>query len=195
MHPIEAWLRDNGQACTINGVTPSFVSLRKVGARTDLNYIENFKEGLILLDSGLASGNTLTVVDNGITTSYLCITSQLDRASEQIAFQVAKINTSLTIKRYEEQKDSYGNTVPGSETWGTVATNIPAYAGVSFQRMVQEDPGMVPQQIFQVILQSVNDVQLLDRIVFSGQSYQVDTIDPVSSPGNNTLLISHDTRN
>lgn len=192
-----AHIKDRGQPCTVTdasgGTTESFMLLKKVGTRTDLKYIENFKEGLILAESGLVSGDLLDVDAGGTgTAKHLVITSQVDQATQQIAFQAVKINTTLEIQRQQETRDDNGNIT--GQVWVVIATDIPAYAGPSFSRMFQEDPGMVPAQTFQAIFRTGYDVQLLDRVVFSGIKCQVDFIDPLSSPGNYMLDVSNDTR-
>lgn len=181
-------IKDFGQACTINGTTPSFCILRNIGTRTDLKYVESFREGLILADSNFASGDILEVGSD----KFIGITAKIDQATGQIHCQVVKTNTSLTIQRYEKTYDDYGNVT--GEAWNDIVTDVPAYAGTEFQRLQLEDPGLVQNKIMQVIIQGSNDVQSLDRLIFAGENWQVDNIDVLTSPGNKVLDVSKDTR-
>ncbi len=185
-------IKDHGQPCAVTNasgsVVNSFVILKNVGTRTDLKYIENFREGLALADSGMVSGSWLTVGGS----QYIVTTSQIDQATRQIVFQAVKVNASLEVQRRQNTYDAYGNAT--AQDWAPVAQNIPAYADPNFSRMHQEDSGLVPAQAFRVIFRAGYDVRVLDRVVFLGMKYQVDFIDQLFSPGNVALMVSNDTR-
>ncbi|KJR97955.1 MAG: hypothetical protein VR68_11635 [Peptococcaceae bacterium BRH_c4a] len=176
-----------GESALINGTDQAYVILMAVGGHTDRKYVESIRDGLIAATSGLVSGDTLEYSGS----KYLVTTTP--PASQGItSFQCVKTNAVLAIKRLQGTYDVHGNVT--GQNWVNIVTDIPAYAEPTFQRMFQEDPGMVPRQSFQITLQATNDVRSLDRAVFSGANYQVDTIDSISSPGNKIIEVSSDTR-
>lgn len=176
-----------GELALINGVNQNYVILRAVGGHTDRKYTESYRDGLIVATSEMASGYTFEI--SGST--YLVTTASLS-SKGVISFQSVKTNTTLSLKRLQKTYDAYGNIT--GQAWVEIASGIRAYVEPTFQRMFQEDPGMVPRQTFQSTLQASNDVQLLDRVTFSGANYQVDAINSVSSPGNKIIDVSLDTR-
>lgn len=187
-------IKQYGELALINGSDQAYVVLMPIQGRSDRDYIESHRDGLIATSSSLAGGDTITCPVSGGDMYLVTTTPSTERTEQGISsFRCVKTNITINVKRLQNTYDNNGNIT--GQAWNNIVTDIPAYRDdIAYQRMFQQDPGMVPRQSFQVTIQATNNVQLLDRVVFSGENYQVDAIDTISSPGNKVVDVSLDTR-
>lgn len=184
------FLKAHGQDAVIQRDVSVYtkVSIKRSSRATyNLGLREAYWEGLILADAGLQSGEILTIGAD----KYLVQSVNFDPASGEDIFFAAKANAILQHKRYGETMDDDGNIVQG---WIDINDNVAAYGEIVTYRLRQFDPGLLPQTryIFQVP-KSIG-VQELDRMVYNGKNYQVDSIDDVALQGIVRIQLSVDTR-
>lgn len=186
----ENFLKAHGQSCSIKR-TPIVVSRvsikRSTKSSRDLGAREGYWEGLILLDASLASGEVMTI---GLD-DYLVQSVNFDPASSACAFFAAKSNATLVHKRQVETVDVNNNPVI---SWVAMNASVAAYGEIVTYRLRQEDPGLLDstRYIFQVP-KSISAVEL-DRIVYNGDNYQIDSIDDVALKGIDRLQLGTDVR-
>jgi len=190
MSYAEKFLKARGQDCTIKRtpVVTSKVSIkRSTKSSRDLGSREAYWEGLILADALLQSGEVLAIgADN-----YLVQSVNPDPASGEHALFAAKSNASLTHKRETETLDENNNPI---KIWPVINANVDAYGEIVTYQLRQFDPGLLEQTryIFQVP-KSIGALEL-DRIVYSGDNYQVVSIDDVALKGIDRIQLAVDLR-
>lgn len=188
------FLNAKGQSCTINRTTPanSKVSIRRsTKASRDLGIREGYWEGLILADAMLQSGEVLSITDDRGTTKYLVQSVNTDFSSTEHAFFAAKCNAVLTHKRYTQTVDEDGNLVEG---WQVLNAAVDAYGEIVTYRLRQEDPGLLDSTKYVFQVPKSISAQLLDRIVYNGNNYQVVSIDDVALEGLCRIQVQADVR-
>jgi len=153
----------------------------------DLTIREAYWEGLIPVSANLASGEVFDVGG----TRFLAQTVEPDYASGETHFYAAKVNATLTIQRYKETLDVNNNIV---QQWVLVAGNVPAFGEAVTASLRQYDPGLLPNTKYLFQIPRSIGVQLLDRVVYNGNPYQVDSIDDLMLPGLVRVQCSADTR-
>lgn len=190
MSYAEKFLKAHGQDTVIQRAVPvsTKVSIkRSTKSSRDLGSREAYWEGLVLASAALQSGEVLTIgADN-----YLVQSVNLDPASGEYAFFAAKANSALIHKRLTETADANNNFI---RTWQTLNANVKAYGEIVTYQLRQFDPGLLPQTryIFQVP-KSIGIIEL-DRMVYNGDNYQVDSIDDVALKGIVRIQLSVDVR-
>jgi hypothetical protein len=160
---------------------------RSTRAVRDLGARDAYFEGLILASSGLQSGEAFTV--GGET--FLVHTVHADHASDELSWYGAKANVFVTHKRHTETVDAYGNII---QTWTTLAVDVPAFGEVVTYAMRQADPGLLEGTRYLLQLAKSMNVQLLDRFVYQGGNYQVNSINDIGLPGIALIQLGVDTR-
>ncbi len=194
MSYANSFLQAQGQPCTIkrepNDAT-SMVSLRRstkairiYGAR------EAHWEGYILSDSNLVSGDVMTANSS----TFLIQSVNNDPAFNTLVWHGVVVNATLGHWRYLSTVDDYGNVI---HTWHDMrlgADPIDAFGEIVTAELRQRDPGLLEgtRYIFQVPENA--GVKLLDRFVYEGGNYKVDSIDNVGLPGVYRVQASQDTR-
>lgn len=155
-------------------------AIRIYGAR------EAHWEGLILSDSELVSGEVFEA--NNMT--FLTQSVNNDPATNELAWFAVTVNAVLEHWRYEESYDENFNLV---EEWVNKG-DIHAYGEIITAEMRQRDPGLLEgaRYIFQCPKSA--GIQLLDRIVYEGENYKVESVDPIAMPGISRIQASMDTR-
>ncbi len=193
MSYAEKFLKSRGQDCIIERTIPvnSKVSIkRSTKASRDLGIREGYWEGLILYDAGLKSGDILSIRD----IKYLVQTVDYDPASMECAFFSAKCNSILKHQRYVEDLDEYNNIIQEWQNVNPNKVNIPSYGEIITYRLRQVDPGLLDSTKYTFQVPKSLGVVLLDRFVFNGDNYQVDSIDDVGMAGVARIQVSQDTR-
>lgn len=193
MSYAEKFLKSKGQDCIIERTIPvnSKVSIkRSTKASRDLGIREGYWEGLILYDAGLKSGDILSIRD----IKYLVQTVDYDPASMECAFFSAKCNSILKHQRYVEDLDEYNNIIQEWQNVNPNKVNIPSYGEIITYRLRQVDPGLLDSTKYTFQVPKSLGVILLDRFVFNGDPYQVDSIDDVGMAGVARVQVSQDTR-
>jgi len=190
MSYAETFLKAHGQDAVIQRAIPQNTKVsikRSTKSSRDLGSREGYWEGLVLADAGLQSGEVLTIgIDN-----YLVQSVNLDPASGEHAFFAAKANAMITHKQLDETVDENNNLI---RTWKTLNSNVAAYGEIVTYQLRQFDPGLLSQTryIFQVP-KSIGVIEL-DRIIYNGSNYQVDSIDDVALKGIVRIQLSVDVR-
>lgn len=190
MSYAERFLKAHGQDAVIQRVVPvnTKVSIkRSTKSSRDLGSREAYWEGLVLANAGLQSGEVLTIG----TDNYIVQSVNFDPASGEYAFFAAKANATLTHKRLVETADINNNFI---RTWQTLNANVVAYGEIVTYQLRQFDPGLLPgtRYIFQVP-KNIGVIEL-DRMVYNGDNYQVDSIDDVALKGIVRLQLAVDLR-
>lgn len=184
------YLKAHGQLCTIER-TPaiqSYISMkRSTRAVRDLGSREGYWEGLILADSNLESGEVFSVGND----KFIVQTVTPYAASGELVWFAAKANAFLTHQRYVEVVDSNGNI---TQTWETLAENIPAFGEVVTYELRQRDPGLLDSTRYIFQIQKNLGVELLDRFVHLGENYQVNSIDDIALAGIARIQLGSDVR-
>lgn len=193
MSYAEKFLKSKGQDCIIERTIPvnTKVSIkRSTKASRDLGIREGYWEGLILYDAGLKSGDILSIRD----IKYLVQTVDYDPASLECAFFAAKCNATLKHQRYVEDIDENNNIIQEWQNVNPNRVNIPSYGEIITYRLRQVDPGLLDSTKYTFQVPKSLGVILLDRFVFNGDNYQVDSIDDVGMAGVARVQVSQDTR-
>ena len=184
------FLISKGQDCVIERDIPvdTKVSIkRSTKASRDLGIREGYWEGLIVSDSNLKSGEIISIRD----TKYLVQSTNYDHQSTEIAFFSAKCNIVFDHKRYVDDVDENLNPIQG---WGDINDDVPSYGEVITSRLRQEDPGLLEGTIYILQVPKTLGVLKLDRIEFSGENYEVASIDDIGLEGVSRVQISRDLR-
>ncbi len=186
-----SYLRAHGQGCTIQREPENVetkVSLQRAtkavriyGAR------EAHWQGLILSEANLISGEVFDA--NEMT--FLTQSVEKDPASGEHAWFAVLVNSYLVHKRENDTYDDAWNPIT---CWETINGEVPAFGEIINYQLRQQDPGLLEgtQYIFQVS----KDIgfQQMDRIVYDGSNYKVESIDDIAMDGIVRLQASHDTR-
>jgi len=187
------YLRARGQTAIIERDAPVVTKVsikRSTRSNSDPGAREAFWEGLILAESGLQSGEIISI--NGV--KYLIQSVDLDPASGELAFFSAKTNAVITQKRYMEYLDEHNNIVKG---WDDINTNVPVFGMVVTAKLRQEDPGILDQTRYIIQAPKWINAKLLDRIIFVDEPdihYQIESIDPLSLTGVVRIQLGIDVR-
>jgi hypothetical protein len=187
---MSSYLKAHGQDCTIQRIPPveTKVSLQRAtkavriyGAR------EAHWQGLILSDANLQSGEVFTA--NNMT--FLTQSVAFDPAAGEPMWFAVLVNTYLIHKREEEGHDEQWNPVV---CWQTINGSVPAFGEIVNYLLRQQDPGLLEgtQYIFQVAKEM--GFQNMDRIIYAGNNYKVESVDDVAMEGIVRLQASQDTR-
>ena len=165
----------------------SRVSLkRSTRSSRDLGTREAYWEGLILLDASLSSGEVITVGPD----NYLIQSTNFDPASSAIAFFAAKSNAVLHHMSISEYV-SGGNVV---QTWVTANASVTAYGEIVTAKLRQEDPGLLDQTRYIFQVPKAISVSALERMVYDGSNYQVESVDQIGLRGVSRIQLSTDKR-
>lgn len=190
MSYAEKFLKSKGQDCIIErGVLVNTkVSIkRSTKASRDLGIREGYWEGLILADSNLKSGETITIRD----TKYLIQSTNYDSASMECAFFSAKCNSVIQHKRYVEDVDENYNPI---QEWKTISPDAACYGEIVTSRLRQEDVGLLEGTIYIMQVPKILGVLVLDRFVYDGKNYEVASIDSIGLEGVSRVQLSADNR-
>jgi hypothetical protein len=183
------YLKSRGQDCTIlrsPAVTSKVSRKRATKAIRIYGAREAHWEGLILSDSELVSGEVFEA--NNMT--FLVQSVNNDPATNELAWFAVTVNAILGHWRYEEYYDDDLNLI---EEWVDKG-DIHAYGEIITAEMRQRDPGLLEgaRYIFQCPKSA--GIQLLGRIVYEGENYKVESVDPIAMPGISRIQASMDTR-
>lgn len=172
-----AFLEARGQLCTIqrSPTVTSYVSMRRASRSTDPSVRDALWQGLILATSSLASGEVFTVGGD----SYLCQSAASDHSSGETLWYALKCNATITHQRLVDTVDGDGNVVKAPQTLGTSS----AWGQIVTARMRVEDPGLVDGARYVFQLPASLGVQELDRIVYGGTNYRVESVDDIAMAG------------
>lgn len=189
MSYAEKFLKSKGQDCIINRPIPlhSKVSIkRSTKASRDLGIREGYWEGLILADSNLKSGETITIRDN----KYLIQSTNYDHASMECAFFSAKCNATIQHKRYVENVDENFNPI---QEWKTINPDVACYGEIITSRMREVETGLEDNAVYIFQVPKSLGVALLDRFVYD-KNYQVVSIDDIGLEGVARIQLGMDNR-
>ncbi len=160
---------------------------RSTRAARDLGIREAYWEGLIPRLSNVLSGEYILVRDN----TYLVQSANNDPASLERAFFATKCNCIIHHKQQEETVDEDYNVVVN---WKDKNTNVSSYCEIITYRLRQEDPGLLESTKYTFQVPKSLEVKLLDRFVYNGENYQVDSIDDTGMSGVVRCQVSIDVR-
>jgi hypothetical protein len=194
------YLQAHGQPCTVvrnvtltlpgttTNVPQSYISLKRASRGvTNPGSREAYWEGLILAASEIASGEVLQIGND----KYLALSTGIDTATGELSVLVAKTNASLTHMRYTETVDQYGNIV---QTWTTLNADVPAFGQVVTAALRQADPGLLDSTRYVLQVAKSLGMLVMDRIVFNGDNYQVESIDDIGLSGVARIQLGMDVR-
>jgi hypothetical protein len=140
--------------------------------------------GIILVDAMLVSGDVFTV--NG--ESYLVQTAPPSLGVQE--WFAVKCNVTVEHKRLVEGKDDDGN---DTQAWTSLGST-PAWGQIVTARLRADDPGLLDQTRYIFQLPSSMGVQVLDRLVYNGRNYRVESIDDVAMSGVVRVQLGEDNR-
>lgn len=155
-------------------------AIRIYGAR------ESHWEGLILPDSGLISGEVFEA--NNMT--FLTQSVNIDPASNVLTWFAVTVNAMLEHWRSTETVDANYHII---EEW-TKKGDVPAYGEIVTAELRQRDIGLLEGTLYIFQIPKNADVQLLDRIIYEGKNYQVNSLDSAAMPGITRLQCGADQR-
>jgi hypothetical protein len=182
------FLKHYGQTCTI-ARTPSVtscVSLKRVSSRgNDPSVRDGLWEGLILADSALVSGDLFTLG------SDVYLTQSAVPADGGLTFFALKCNATVTHQRNVETADTSNGNI--TQTWTTLAT-VDAWGQIVTAKLRVEDPGLLDGAKYLFMVAKVLGVCEMDRLVYSGVNYLVESVDDIAMPGVVRLQLGVDTR-
>jgi len=184
------YLQACGQTCSILR-TPAvqfYVSLKRASRGVaNPGTREAYWEGLILAASNLASGEVFQIGSD----KYLTLSTRTDPATGELVVLAAKTNATLTHQWYVETVDEYGNI---TQEWQTINADVPAFGQIVTAALRQQDPGLLDNARYVFQVAKSLGIQAMDRIVYSGANYQVESPDDVALPGVVRLQLGVDTR-
>lgn len=183
-------LQSRGQQCTIlrTPAVQSCVSLKRSSKSTfSPGNREAFWEGLILASSALASGEVFQIGSD----KYLTQSANTDPASGELALFAAKTNATLTHQRYTETVDDYGNI---TQAWTMLNADVPAFGQIVTAELRQADPGLLDSARYLFQAAKSLGIQKMDRMIYNGANYQVDSVDDVALAGVVRLQLGVDAR-
>ena len=188
---VEAYLNAHGQDCVIlrkpkNKATKvsmkrSTSAIRVYGAR------EAHWDGLILPDANLQSGEILQA--NSMT--FLVQSVNPDPAMQATVWFAVRTNTTLIHKREKTTIDKNYNPIT---CWETINADVPAFGEIVTYELRQQDPGLLEGTRYVFQISKNTNLKELDRIVYQGSNYRVDSIDDVGMEGIARVQVSVDTR-
>lgn len=189
------FLKRRGQPCIITTRQPPAESKCIVAPSSKSGFRiterHNYMDGLILADSNLVPGETVSVFGEEI----LVFSSDTDPVSGQIKFMGAKVNVHLEWQRETTSVDKDYNVIT---VWESVSADIPAFGQVVTAYLRQEDPGLLENTKWLFHIPDIYDVKVMDRVVFDAGygtvSCQVDHIDSLILEGVIRLQCSDDKR-
>lgn len=155
-------------------------AIRIYGAR------EAHWEGLILSDSNLISGEIFEA--NNMT--FLVQSVNNDPATGELAWFAVTVNAILGHWRFEKEYDENFNLI---EEW-VEKGDVHSYGEIITAELRQRDPGLLEGARYVFQCPKDADIQLLDRVVFDGEHYMVEAVDPVAMPGIVRIQAGIDTR-
>lgn len=160
---------------------------RSTRSSRDLGVREGYWEGLILKVSNLTSGEFVSVLDN----VFLAQSTNYDPQSREIAFFMAKCNSVIQHKRFSEDIDDDGNLI---QEWETLNSDVNSYSEAVTYKLRQEDPGLLENTKYTFQVPKSMGVSLLDRFIFNGKNFKVDSLDDVGMDGVIRAQVSDDVR-
>lgn len=190
MSYAEKFLNARGQSCTIQRtpVVISKVSIKRSTTSTrNLAAREAYFEGLILANTGLKSGELVSVGSD----NYLVQTVYSDPASGEDVFFAAKTNAILTHLQEVENVDDNKNILV---SWSAVNTSVYAYGEIVTSKLRQEEPGLLDTAKYLFQVPKAISAAALDRIVYNNKKYKIESIDDIGLEGISRLQLSSDLR-
>jgi hypothetical protein len=197
-----AFIQANGDPITIirSGGNIStyarFVKGRQLLSPYEINFVRFM---LFMPSSGLQRGD---LIQNATTGEQSFVSALQDRTLQGV---VSGVYTELYNVNYPSvpvqhnlpaDVDQYGNPVPGTGGWTTVATlpmNIEHVNG----NVPYKDGLLLADTTYRIILQTAIMLQLIptpDRIVIDGRNFQVSDINTSIAPGLQVVQVKTDTR-
>lgn len=193
MSYAEKFLKSRGKLCSIarTPIVTSYVSMKRSSKSTNNTGIRDAAwEGLILADAGLASGEVFSIGSS----EYLVQSVDNDSSSREDIFFCVKTNADLMHKRFVETVDENHNVV---QQWQVQVSSVPAFGQIVTANLRQEDPGLLDatKYVFQIpkFSNSISAVAL-DRMVYDGSNFQVESVDNTGLRGISRVQLSTDTR-
>lgn len=186
----KAFLKSKGEPITIlrEPQVVFFGSLkRSTRATYSLTSREHFFEGLIESDSNLVGGEYFTRRSE----TYLTQTTDFDLESGELSVYAARTNALIDVCRETETPDENGNVSKG---WPPVLSSLPAFVEIATRSLKQEDEGLLDTAIYTFQFPSSKDAQVMDRVVYEGKNYKVDSRDPTGMRGIIRIQVSPDFR-
>jgi hypothetical protein len=194
-----AFIEANGDAITIirSGGNIStyarFVKGRQLLSPFEINFVRFM---LFMPSSGLQRGD---LIQNATTGEQSFVSALQDRTLQGMVSgvytELYNVNyPSVAVQRDEPaQVDQYGNPVPGTGGWSTLASppmNVEHITG----QMSYKDGLLLPDTVYRTRCQTSVTIQLNDRLVIDGSPFQVTDINTVISPGLQVIQVKTDTR-
>jgi hypothetical protein len=143
--------------------------------------------GIMPATASLISGEVLQVDED----YYLIMTVGPDPATGELFFYAAKVNATLTLMRLDEDTDDDGNI---TQEWDEVSDDIYAFGQIITASLRQQDPGLLDVTEYVFYVAKTIGAQALDRIIYNGANYRVESIDDVGLPGVTRLQLAVDIR-
>lgn len=176
-----------GQDCLVGSPAVSAHVSMKRATKTvrDLGARDAYWDGLI--DATVASGEIIAIGD----TKYLAQTVENDPASGEVHFFATKVNADLVHSRQVDTLDENNNIV---KVWAVLNSDVPAFGEIITSNLRQFDHGLVDNARYLFQVPKAINAQFLDRMVFNGQNYQVESVDDIMLAGIVRLQCSQDVR-
>lgn len=186
----EKFIKANGQPCkllrdpevnTYANIRRATRAIRDYGAR-EANW-----EATMIRSLDIKSGEMMEIDGE----KYIIQTVSYDHASGESGVFIVKTNAEVDIKKSTEQVDDNNNII---KKWGTLASDVPVYAGVVTAELRHRDPGLLENTRYVFHIAKSYGVEMFDRIIYNGDPYRVDAVDEVGMDGVSRLQLSLDRR-
>ena len=182
-------LQTRGETATILR-TPAIetrLSMERITRSRDPLARDHLWHGYVLASSSLVSGEILQIG----TDYFLVQSANSDHPSGELLYYAVKCNATVTHQRYTETADADGNL---TQSWTTLNSSVRAFADIVTARLRAEDPGLLDSAKYVFQVQKSLGIQELDRIVYGGSNYRVESVDDVAMIGVVRLQLAADVR-
>lgn len=182
-------LQTRGETATILR-TPAIetrLSMERITRSRDPVARDHLWHGYVLTASNLISGE---IFQNGAD-YFLVQSTNTDHPSGELLYYAVKCNAAVTHQRYTETVDENGNLV---QSWTTLNASVRAFADIITARLRVEDPGLLDSAKYVFQVQKSLGIQEMDRIVYGGSNFQVESVDDVAMIGVVRLQLAVDVR-
>jgi hypothetical protein len=140
--------------------------------------------GTALPDSALVSGDVFVVGSD----SYLV--QSVTTYSGYLEWYAVKCNATVQLWRFAKTANGRGDI---TQTWTQLAST-PAWGQIVTAKLAQADPGLLDLAKYVFELPKSLGAKVLDRIVYNGRNYRVESVDDVAMSGVVRLQLGEDTR-
>lgn len=149
-------------------------------------------EGIITPDTNLQSGDVIAVANIHVIVQAASPLHGFRQGFGQINWYGAIVNAIGELQRYTEEALPGGKIKTG---WQTMKDQVYAFIEERPSSLEMEDEAGLRDVSFRVAqIPTWYGIERMDRLVFHGEPFRVDSIDPFSMQGVSRMFLTEDTR-